>query len=108
MSYNITIKRGDTRNCIKAILKDAAGTPVNLTGCEVSFHMSPLNRPAVISRVAHIEDAAAGEIWVVWAAGETDATGVYRAEFEVLYDDGKVETFPNDGYISVQILENLR
>ena len=72
------------------------------------FSHVPLNRPAVISRVAHIEDAAAGEIWVVWAAGETDATGVYRAEFEVLYDDGKVETFPNDGYISVQILENLR
>ena len=95
--YDITIKRGDTRNCIKAVLKDASGTPVDLTDCSVSFHMAQLNRPAVISRAAHIEDAAAGEVWVVWAPGETDISGVYRAEFEVVYQDGRRETFPNDG-----------
>ena len=107
MGYDITIKRGDTRNCIKAILKNASGAPVDLTGCSVSFHMAPLNRPAVISRAAHIEDAAAGEVWVVWAPGETDTAGVYRAEFEVVYQDGRRETFPNDGYISIQILNDL-
>lgn len=107
MSYDVTIKRGDTRNCIKAVLKDAAGAPVDLTDCEVKFHMAPLGRQAIVSRGAHIEDAAAGEVWVVWAPGETDAAGVYRAEFEVLYDDGKRETFPNDGYINIQILNDL-
>lgn len=108
MGYDITIKRGDTRNCIKAILKNASsGDPVNLEGCSVKFHMAPLSRPAVISRAVHVEDAAAGEVWVVWAPGETDMAGIYRAEFEVLYDDGKIETFPNDGYISIQILEDL-
>lgn len=107
MGYDVTIKRGDTRNCIKAILKDSAGSPVDLTGCEVKFHMAPLCRPAIVSRGAHIEDAAAGEVWVVWAPGETDTTGVYRAEFEVVYEDGRRETFPNDGYISIQILKDL-
>lgn len=105
--YDITIKRGDTRNCIKAILKDAGEAPVDLIGCKVIFHMAPLRGPAVISRAAHIEDATAGEVWVVWEGEEIKTAGVYRAEFEVLYDDGKVETFPNDGYISVQILEDL-
>jgi hypothetical protein len=107
MSYDITIKRGDTRNAIKAILKDSSGNPVNLENCHVKFHMAPLNRPAVISRAAHIENAAAGEVWVVWAPGETDVAGIYRAEFEVTYDDGRRETFPNDGYISIQILNDL-
>jgi len=107
MSYDITIKRGDTRNAIKAILKDSSGNPVNLENCHVKFHMAPLNRPAVISRAAHVEDAAAGEVWFVWAPGETDTAGVYRAEFEVVYKDGRRETFPNNGYISIQILEDL-
>lgn len=107
MGYDITIKRGDTRNCIKAVFKDANGAPIDLTGCAANFHMAPLNRPAIISRAVHIQDVATGEVWVVWAPGETDTAGVYRAEFEVLYDDGKIETFPNDGYISIQIIEDL-
>jgi hypothetical protein len=105
--YDVIIKRGDTRNCIKAVLKDASGTPVDLTDCSVSFHMAPLNRPAVISRAVHIEDAGNGEVWMVWAPGETDSTGIYRAEFEVIYQDGRRETFPNANYISIRILEDL-
>jgi hypothetical protein len=107
--YDVIIKRGDTRNCIKAVLKDASGTPVDLTDCSVSFHMAPLglNRKARVSRAVHIQNAAAGEVWVVWAPGETDAAGFYQAEFEVMYQDGKRETFPNANYISIRILEDL-
>ena len=107
MSYDITIKRGDTRNSIKAVLKDASGDLIDLTNCAVNFHMAPLNQAATISRAAHIEDAAAGEVWVIWEDGETDAAGVYQAEFEVVYYDGQRETFPNIGYISIQILNDL-
>jgi hypothetical protein len=105
--YDVIIKRGDTRNCIKAMLKDASGAPVDLTDCSVSFHMASLNRPAVISRAAHIEDAGNGEVWMVWAPGETDIAGIFRAEFEVVYQDGRKETFPSNGYISIQILDDL-
>lgn len=107
MGYDVTIKRGDTRNCIKAILKNASGDPVNLAGCGVKFHMAPLRQPAIVSRAAHIEDAEAGEVWVVWAPGETDTAGIYRAEFEVTYQDGRRETFPNKGYISLLIQDDL-
>jgi hypothetical protein len=107
MGYDVTIKRGDTRNCIKAILKNASGDPVNLAGCSVKFHMAPLRQPAIISRAVHIQDAAAGEVWVVWVPGETDSTGIYRAEFEVVYQDGRKETFPNKGYISLLIQNDL-
>jgi hypothetical protein len=107
MSYDITIKRGDTRNAIKAELKGASGAPVDLTGCSVKFHMAPLRQPAIVNRAAHIEDAEAGEVWVVWVPGETDSTGIYRAEFEVMYQDGRRETFPNANYISILILDDL-
>lgn len=105
--YDVIIKRGDTRNAIKAVLKDGTGALVDLTECEVKFHMAPLNRSATISRAAHVEDAAAGEVWQVWAPGETDMAGIYRAEFEVIYQDGRRETFPNNGYISIQVVEDL-
>jgi hypothetical protein len=107
MGYDVTIKRGDTRNCIKAVLKDARGAPVDLTDCSVKFHMALLRQPAIISRAVHIQDAAAGEVWVVWVPGETDSTGIYRAEFEVVYQDGRKETFPNKGYISLLIQNDL-
>lgn len=108
MSYDVTIKRGDTRHAIKAILKDASGAPVDLSGCSVDFHMAPLGRPAVINRAVHIQDAAKGEVWVVWSPRETDISGVYRAEFKVVYPDGRKETFPSTGYININIANDLR
>jgi hypothetical protein len=108
MSHDAVIKRGDTRHALKAILKDAAGIPVDLTGCTVRFAMAPLGKFAIISRAAHVENAVAGEVWVVWAPGETDTSGIYRAEFQVTYRDGRKGTFPNDGYISIRILDDIR
>lgn len=105
--YDVIIKRGDTRNCIKAVLKGANGSVVDLTGCAVRFLMAPFNRLPTIDREAHIEDAGNGEVWMVWAPGETDAAGFYQAEFEVTYQDGKRETFPNNGYISLLIQNDL-
>ncbi len=107
MNYNITLKRGDTRHAIRAVLKDADGDPVNLTDCEVKFHMAPLGRQAIVNRAAHIQNAEKGEVWVVWVPGETDTAGIYRAEFQVVYLDGRKETFPHNGYISIQIMNDL-
>ena len=104
----MTLKRGDTRHAIRAILKDSSGSPVDLTDCTVSFHMAPLGRPPTISRQVDIHDAEGGEVWVVFAPGETDVSGVYRAEFQVVYGDGRRETFPNNGYINIQIQSDLR
>lgn len=108
MSYDVTLKRGDTRHALKAILKDSSGSPVDLTDCSVSFRMAPFGRSAVVNREVDIHDTAGGEVWVVWSPGETDISGVYRAEFRVTYGDGRRETFPNNGYINIQILSDLR
>lgn len=107
MGYDVIIKRGDTRHAIKAILRDASGDPVDLTGCSVKFVMAPLSRPATVCREPHIENAKNGEVWVVWAPGETDKSGIYRAEFKVTYPDGRVETFPETSYIGISIINDL-
>jgi hypothetical protein len=69
--------------------------------------MAPLRKSATINRGIHIEDAEGGEVWVVWNFGETDTAGTFLAEIVVEYPDGKRETFPHDGYINIQIMENI-
>lgn len=107
MSPTFITKRGDTRTAIKATLKDATGQPVDLTGCQVKFIMSKQNGGAKINRDALVQDAANGVVWFVFEANEVDEIGTFKGEFEVTYGDGRVETFPNDGYIIVQINPDL-
>jgi len=104
----ITIKQGDTRNCIKATLRDKDGELVDLTDLQVLFNMKKINGSTKTNTYAHVEDAVNGEVWYVWNEGDTDVPGRYRGDFEVIYLDGKVETFPNNGYINIKIIDNLK
>jgi hypothetical protein len=104
----ITIKQDDTQPAMKARLKDAAGNPVNLTGATVQVAIQHYSQPVIkFLRAAHIQNASTGEVWLVWQPEETKVTGLYRIEFRVVYQDGNRETFPNDGYLLVNILERI-
>jgi len=107
MSATFITKKGDTRVAIKATLLDASGQPVDLTNSSVKFIMAKQNGTVKINRDALIQDAANGVVWFVFEANEVDEAGTFRGEFEVTYNDGRVETFPNDGYIIVQINPDL-
>ena len=100
----IRFKRGDTRYALKATLK-RNGTPADLTGCTVRFFMS--NGCITINRPVDILDPVNGLVWVIFDQGDTDAVGTYRAEFEVTHADGRKETFPSSGYLSLQIVPDL-
>lgn len=91
-------KQGDTRTALKATLLDASGAPVDLTGCTVRFRMS-----CKIDRQVQVLDAAAGEVMMVFESEDVAKPGLFRAEFKVEYPDGRVETFPNSGHITVYI-----
>jgi hypothetical protein len=104
----VQIKQADTMPALKLRLKDAVGNPVNLTGATVQVAIQHYSKPDIkFNRAAHIADAATGEVWVVWQPEETQVTGLYRIEFRVVYQDGNRETFPNDGYLLVNILERI-
>lgn len=96
-----TIKRGDTSPSIAFdLISD--GAPVDLTGATVKFIMA-----GRINTAAAIEDAAAGTVRYDWQPIDTAVSGVFNAEFEVTFADGKVETFPQAEYIQVVIKADL-
>ena len=88
-------KQGDTRNALKATLIDSSGSPADLTGSTVRFKMDCL-----IDRVVPVVD---GQVLVAFEPSEVEKPGIYKAVFEVEYPDGRIETFPSKGYITIYI-----
>lgn len=64
-------------------------------------------QPVVQAATATIVDGSAGSVRYSRASGDTDTVGAYQAEFQVTYSDGKIESFPNDGYIAVEITDDI-
>lgn len=101
----ITIKRNDTKDNLKATLSNDKG-PVDLTGSTVNFIMAK-HGVVKTKRQADIQDAINGIVWFVFDDVDTDKTGEYQAEFEVTFSDGRIETFPSDDYITINIIDDL-
>lgn len=102
----LNIKRHDTRTAVKATLKSPNGAAVDLTGASVKFTMSKYG-VVIAGRDADVLDAANGVVAFVFTREETSETGAMKAEFEVTYPDSSVETFPNKGYIEINIEADL-
>lgn len=104
------IKRNDTHPSITATLTDEQGA-IPLAGTTVRFKMAAAPDSGIsftpINRVCTITNAATGQVQFDWQTGDTAAAGVYRAEFEVTFANGAVETFPSDGYIDIIIRADL-
>lgn len=106
---DFSIKRGDTEPALAATLEDDEGNPVDLTNVNgVDFHMKdPRESGTKVDAAATVTDGANGVVEYRWASGDTDTPGEYDAEFEVTYSGGGVETFPNDGFLTVKVLEDI-
>lgn len=103
------IKQNDTSPELGAILKDASGKPVNVTGSTVVLNMRLRSSGEIkVNRgPCDIVDGVAGSVKYPWQVGDTDTPGVYEAEYEVTYIAGGVETFPNDGYKHVKVGDDI-
>jgi hypothetical protein len=102
------IKTNDTSPKLSVTLTDALGTPIGLAGCAARFHMKAFGASSLkIDAVADIEDVVNGIVEYSWQAGDTDTAGTYYGEIEVTYGDATVETFPNNGYFTIIIKEDL-
>ena len=102
------IKRNDTSPSMLATLQDANGNDINLTAASIRFHLKPVGSSTVIvDEAATIVTALEGLVRYDWQAADTGEAGSYQAEFEVTYADSTVETFPNDGYIRVEIINDI-
>lgn len=102
------VKQNDTSPSMLATLQDAEGNVINLNGATVRFHMRPISSQTVtVDEAATIVTALDGLVRYDWKAADTATIGSYQAEFEVTYADTTVETFPNDGYIRVEIISDI-
>lgn len=99
------IKRGDTSPSLRVALEPAT---ISLIGATVTFQMRPRRGSISIDSVAVIEGNDPPVVRYDWQDGETDTAGIYEAEFRVLYADNTTETFPNSGFLSVVIKEDVR
>lgn len=97
------LKAGDLLPALTAALKDGNGAPIDLTGATVTFRMRKRGATALtVDAAASVVSAAAGTVRYDWLSGDTDAHGLYDAEFRCELAGGR-ETVPNDRYITVRI-----
>lgn len=102
------IKQNDTSPFMTATLKDASDNAVDILGSSVQFHMRAVGSTTVkVDAAAVVTDGENGAVKYEWATGDTDTVGQYQAEFEVTYAGGKIETFPNNSYILVQVVDDI-
>ena len=102
------IKQNDTQPAFQAILEDGGGDPINLTDATVRFHMRAIGSTTPkVDAAASVISPLSGIVRYTWSAADTDTTGSFQAEFEVTYPGGPIETFPNDGYIRVEIIDDI-
>ena len=75
---------------------------VDFTGWTLTFRMVG---PVTITGSA--TGSAAGVLEYAWAAGNTATPGVYLGVFEGTDPDDKIQTFPTEGEIEIEILEDI-
>jgi len=103
------IKQNDTAPALRVILKDGDDEAIDLEDATIRFHMRSIGSTTV--KVDSIAPAilpyANGIVQYDWSASDTDTAGSYHGEFEVTYADGSIETFPNNGYIRIQVTDDI-
>lgn len=108
-SSSFYIKQNDTSPSLLAELQDSLTNQViNLLNVEGSFHMWRLDtKEVVLKKPINVVSSGEGIIRYDWEQGDTAVPGLYQAEIQITYPDQTIESFPNDGYISVEIIEEI-
>ena len=108
-SKTFKIKQNDTKPPLRVTLKDSDGLPADVTGSTVVFSMrvQPTGTTKVDKQAVTLNDASAGDLQYDWTATNTNTADVYEGEFQVTYADASVQTFPNDGYILIDVKDDV-
>ena len=111
------IKRGALSPPYRVILRQANKQPIDLSGCTASFVMRlrgaddpTVENEMTILQEGDVELGTAINIGMAeyqWELGDTDVSGVYDVEAEVVDPGGNPIRVPNDSYLELQILGNL-
>lgn len=106
MSADFYLKLGDRKPTLQAALwSGESSTAVDITGASVKLLVR--KRGVTSEYNAAIVTAASGIVKYEWAGTEFSEAGTYLAEWEVTFSDGTKGTFPNTGYFSIQVVDDL-
>ncbi len=112
MAVDWTTKKNDLLPILSVTLQDANGA-VDLSGAtSIKFLMVLKDNMGAAPKI----DAVAtpdpdqitnkGLVTYTWVSGDTDTSGTYLAEFEVLYGTDPL-TFPNNTYYIIAIIDDV-
>ena len=101
------IKQNDTVPSIRVTLKNGSGTAIDLVNATVRFHMRTLTGTTKVNSSAAVVNANTGIVQYNWGGTDTNTIGSYQGEFQVTYPDATIETFPNDGFVHIEILDDI-
>lgn len=106
MLADFFIRKGDRLPEIVATLQDANGVAVPLTSVSsVHFRMrAPNSATYKVDAAAVITDPFNGQVTYTWATPDTDTAGEYLADWLVTFSDGRSETFPNAGALTIEVI----
>lgn len=106
-AVDFNIKQNDTRPAIQATLTAASTDVIS----SVTFRMSDKTGTRKVDHAGAIitqpSAASGGVVKYQWLTGDTDTAGDYRGEFIVTFNDSRIETYPNRGYINVHVEQAL-
>ena len=75
---------------------------------ESSFSLLKVGKgTAVVGGAATVAGALTGKVRYACSGSKTASIGALSSEFEVTYFDEAVQTFPNNGFISIEITDDL-
>jgi hypothetical protein len=90
--------------------KDADGEPIdftNATSVTMSMYNDATSVKTVDCGVCEIVDPIGGVIQYKWKTGETDAIGMYRIEFRIIFWDESMLTLPTNDVIWLFIVPSV-
>lgn len=108
---NITLKRGDTRpNIVRNLVQTVDGTEVAIDlndVTSVTLKLKAQTGSSTTTVACTVTDADAGEVTFTPSSTMTTAATTWNAEYEILFADGGIETVPNSGYVTIEIVQDL-
>lgn len=104
----LTMKKDDLEPKYVATLRNADGTAVDLTNAtSVSLIVKQQNGAKNFKSAGAFVNRANGIVSYTWTSGNTDTTGTFQMEWEVVWPTNRPETFPNNGYDTLVIGASL-
>ncbi len=103
---DFSIKQGDLRPALGAVLKLSDDSVVDLSGATVKFSMrlkGSTGPPKIDAVAAVILDANAGLVEYRWQGADTSIIGSFCGEFEVVLPGSLPQTHPNDGFLLIEV-----